>query len=461
MIQNNQITFNNFTLRKYLSSGSFASCVLADHPVYNECALVISSNQIELQHRMNFQLNRHLKCISKSYELFEIKVTNEDKISAEKIIPGVLNEGIQYVLAMEYFDTSLTQYLKRSSASQKIQIFHKLLEAMADWHSKQFFHLDLKPANIFVVNNEPVLIDFGLSYAPGCNIYNTLPVYDPLMEKHEIVINSIPNTGAYAPCHDVFASYVAASKFDVYCLGSMLYEDLLGTLPKEPLMRQTIITTKLNSLLGIQTADLLIGMLLKDQTLRYSLSQCIQHPFFTNILNKNKNSLILFQFKEHAERYIQLQRSLNQKQSVDDCIISNLKCNYKLFDDQEKLRLENIQQLFDVQNEKLLQLLRKQQINYQFHSQIVFEKYTENTPLGSRSFLDSFSQEDMKIQKSFSTIKKLQRSLKVSQIQSLKLNIPEQLDFTQLQTPVAITAFPMSFMQTPRQADITLWDEDC
>ncbi|CAL6032548.1 Kinase [Hexamita inflata] len=309
------------------------------------------------------------------------------------------------------------------------------------------------------MNNEPILIDFGLSYAPGCDIYNKLPIYDPLMEKHEIIINSISNTGAYAPCHDVFASYVAASKFDVYCLGSMLYEDLLGTLPKEPLMRQTIITTKLNSLLGIQTADLLIGMLLKDQTLRYSLSQCIQHPFFTNIFNNNKNSLILFQFQEHAERYIQLQQNLNQKQSVDDCkIISDLKRS-KLFDDQENLRLESIQQLFDAQNAELLYLLRKQQINYQFHSQIVFEKYTENTPLGSRSFLDSFSQEDMKIQKSFSNVKKIQRSLKISQ--TLKINVPEQLDITQLQTPVAITAFPMSFMQTPRQADITLWDEDC
>ncbi|CAL6032544.1 Protein_kinase-like domain superfamily [Hexamita inflata] len=152
MIQNNQITFNNFTLRKYLSSGSFASCILAEHPIYNECALIISSNQRELKHRMNFQLNRHLKCISKSYELFEINVTTDDKIAAEKLIPGVLNEGTQYVLAMEYFDTSLTQYLKRSSATQKIQIFHKLLEAMADWHSKQFFHLDL------TVVSEPTLI---------------------------------------------------------------------------------------------------------------------------------------------------------------------------------------------------------------------------------------------------------------------------------------------------------------
>ena len=117
----------------------------------------------------------------------------------------MLQEGKQFVLVTEFYETSLSQYLKQNSYKQKILIFHKLLKAVADWHSKKFFHLDLKPANIFVVDDEPVLIDFGLSYAPSCKIHKQLPINDPLLDKNkEVTLSAFQNTGAYAPRLDVF-----------------------------------------------------------------------------------------------------------------------------------------------------------------------------------------------------------------------------------------------------------------
>jgi serine/threonine protein kinase len=71
-------------------------------------------------------------------------------------------------LVMERLDgqtfSQLRQQLISSSIKEKIQIFKKLLVALAFLHERQLTHADLKPSNIFITHEGCVkLIDLGLS----------------------------------------------------------------------------------------------------------------------------------------------------------------------------------------------------------------------------------------------------------------------------------------------------------
>jgi len=55
----------------------------------------------------------------------------------------------------------MTHYLKGTSEQYKLQFFRKVLKVVSDFHKHGIFHLDIKPENIFVDDDEPVFIDFG------------------------------------------------------------------------------------------------------------------------------------------------------------------------------------------------------------------------------------------------------------------------------------------------------------
>ena len=51
-------------------------------------------------------------------------------------------------------------------------------------------------------------------------------------------------------------------------------------MPTDPIERRTGLCVKLAQNYGPLFADLMAGMLAKDQTSRYSLAECIKHPYF-------------------------------------------------------------------------------------------------------------------------------------------------------------------------------------
>ncbi|CAL6019477.1 Kinase [Hexamita inflata] len=447
----NKTTLNNYQVLKYIASGSFAHCILASHPVHNTCALLISRDREDLEYRMNFQTQfSHLKCMSKAFEFFEVNITNQEKLTADKIIPGVLQEGRQFVLATEYYETSFSQYMKSSPRAKKNEMFRKLMAALADWHSNQYFHLDLKPANIFVVNNEPVLIDFGLSYYPGCQI-SQLPVVDPLMDPcKEVVISSLNNTGAYAPKHDVYQGYIAASKFDVYCIGAMLYEDLVECLPGKPVSRESKSFEKLNQTFGLSAADLLAGMLDYDQAKRYSLSQAINHPYFNN--SSKISDLQKFQFCNNARNFRTINKNSKQSLQFVDDIVKVVPSKQQLFDDQKSTKVLQYSNLICRSNPFLLNVLRQQllgQPNISKHATHLLKA----SSMGSYPKLNNF--------------KVINKPSKLNIQKCLKINVSEVI--TEYQTPNISSIFSnflispkcsMSVLQTPKKADISYWTDD-
>ncbi|CAL6032494.1 Kinase [Hexamita inflata] len=436
---NNNITLNNYQVINYIASGSFAHCVLASHPVHNKCALLISKDRDDLEYRMNFQTQfGHLECMSKAFEFFEVNITSTEKLVADKIIPGVLQEGRQFVLATEYYETSFSQFMKSSHRPKKNEMFRKLMAALADWHSKKYFHLDLKPANIFVVDDEPVLIDFGLSYYPGCQV-NQLPVVDPLMDpRKEVVISSLKNTGAYAPKHDVYQGYIAASKFDVYCIGAMLHEELVGRLPGKPVSRDSKSFEKLSQTLGPNAADLLAGMLDQDQAKRYSLSQAVNHPYFNK--SGKASDLQKFQFCNNARNFSTINENSKQPLSfVDDIVKVVPSKQQQLFDEQQPNKLLQYSNLLFRNNSVLL---------YNLRNQLLFQPIITQYKIQTSYYFENSSC-SMGV-KSNKKLIKISKPPKIFIQRAIQISLSEIT--TEFQAPTYLSSvFPSNFMLSPKQ----------
>ena len=114
-------------------------------------------------------------------------------------------------------------------------------------------------------DGEPVLIDFGQAYSDVSKIHSLGSSNDPLFDaKYDVIITCCENNGAYAPKHDAYCGCIVPSKFDIFCLGSMLFEMLTGQVPTEGVMRLSTISHNLIVKHGSLKADLMVGMLLKD-----------------------------------------------------------------------------------------------------------------------------------------------------------------------------------------------------
>ena len=114
----------------------------------------------------------------------------------------------------------------RSSVRERLEVFVRVCRATQHAHQKGIIHRDLKPTNVLVhANGEtvPTIIDFGLAKSLG----------DPLTDRTlETMAGQVIGTPAYMSPEQVMASSVD-TRSDVYSLGVMLYEILVGALPAD------------------------------------------------------------------------------------------------------------------------------------------------------------------------------------------------------------------------------------
>lgn len=208
-----------FRILERLGAGGMGEVFLAERrePVVQRVALkVIRADRLDRTYRARFEME-------------QAALARMDHPNIARLFDAGV-DGDQAWFAMEYVPgLPLGDYCQkhRLSLEDRLRLFLQLCDGVAHAHMKGILHRDLKPANILVreVDGRPVakIIDFGLAQ----------PV-DPLQIRatlHEGV-RQIVGTFAYmSPEQAQRTEGDLDTRTDVYSLGVVLFELLVGDLP--------------------------------------------------------------------------------------------------------------------------------------------------------------------------------------------------------------------------------------
>ena len=125
--------------------------------------------------------------------------------------------------------TPLTDYCDthKLSTEQRLRLLIQVCAAVQHAHQKGVIHRDLKPSNVLITVQEdvafPKVIDFGIAKAVGHD----------LTEKTVVTqIGQLMGTPEYmSPEQAEMSGLDVDTRTDIYALGVMLYEVLVGELP--------------------------------------------------------------------------------------------------------------------------------------------------------------------------------------------------------------------------------------
>ena len=144
-MNDNQVFIHNYKILDKLGKGAFSTVFKAEH-----------------------RISKKLVAIKVEKEATTLK--HESKILAylNRELPGLPNiptlhwyglYGNNVCLAIPFYEMSLIQYAEKSTSL----FFRKMISAIKHLHSMYVVHSDIKPDNIMVSKDNPVIIDFGLS----------------------------------------------------------------------------------------------------------------------------------------------------------------------------------------------------------------------------------------------------------------------------------------------------------
>jgi serine/threonine protein kinase len=145
---------------------------------------------------------------------------------------GATAKGRPYFV-MEYIDgIPITQYCdnKRMTIEDRLELFLAVCRAVQHAHQKGVIHRDLKPSNVLVMEQEnapvPKVIDFGIAKATD----------QWAVEKTFLTqFGQMVGTPEYAsPEQAEVTTGDVDKRSDVYSLGVILYELLIGAVPFDP-----------------------------------------------------------------------------------------------------------------------------------------------------------------------------------------------------------------------------------
>lgn len=149
---------------------------------------------------------------------------------ARLIDAGLADDGVPF-LAMELVEgAAIDQWCRERQAdvAERVRLIAEVCEAVRYAHARSVVHRDLKPSNVLVDNDgRPRLIDFGIARV----------LEDSLAGEST---NSLPRalTPRYASPEQVRGE-PATTESDVYSLGVLLFELLVGASPYGPATRAT------------------------------------------------------------------------------------------------------------------------------------------------------------------------------------------------------------------------------
>jgi len=119
---------------------------------------------------------------------------------------------------------------RRLSTKERLQLFVAVCNAVQHAHQKGVIHRDIKPSNVLVTEQDgkpqPKIIDFGIAKALGLRLTEN---------SVSTMIGTPIGTAAYMSPEQAQSSGADVdTRSDIYSLGVLLYQLLVGTLPSQP-----------------------------------------------------------------------------------------------------------------------------------------------------------------------------------------------------------------------------------
>ena len=231
---NTELQNGKYRIIRFLGQGGFGITYLAEHTMLDKMVAIKEffpkdyCDRDETTSHLTIGTKNSIEIVDMLKTKFIKEARNISKLHHNNIITiyDIFQENDTAYYVMEYVDgLSLSELIKQKGAMTEaiaLGYIRKIAEAVGYMHSLSMNHLDLKPANIMIreYDNEPVLIDFGLSkqYDASGGQTSTTPVG----------INH-----GYAPIEQYRPGGVSTftPQTDIYALGATLFALLTGKTP--------------------------------------------------------------------------------------------------------------------------------------------------------------------------------------------------------------------------------------
>lgn len=229
-----------YTIEKVLGQGSFGITYLASARLEGSLGSFVSDSKVALKEffMRNHNSRRPGSAAVSAPGDQSLFLSYRDKFVKEALsLSRLHHKGIVKVCdlfeynntayyAMELLDESLEHFISGMPGGclpewTAVELAITVGEAIKYLHGQNMVHLDLKPGNIMLRGDDPVLIDFGLSKQ-----------YDAA-GRAETSANVGGGTPGYAPLEQVAFSTAGTLPvtMDVYAMGATLYRMLSGETP--------------------------------------------------------------------------------------------------------------------------------------------------------------------------------------------------------------------------------------
>ena len=210
------------------------SALAPDYEVEREVAtggmgVVFAGRDVALDRRVAIKIIRPDRATALATERFVREARVLASISHPNLIPvhRAGESGGFFYYVMDYLEAeTLAERLARGplAPAEAVGLAKDVLAALEAVHARDIVHRDVKPANIFLVENRAMIGDFGVAKATGTG--------GPGLTEEGMTVGS---PGYMAPEQTAGGEVTPAA--DVYALGLVLYEAVTGRdwpAPKDP-----------------------------------------------------------------------------------------------------------------------------------------------------------------------------------------------------------------------------------